>query len=49
MEKIKLGIIGIGNMGSNYATKVVNGECPDFQLVVFYAHHKNKENARKNE
>ena len=33
MEKIKLGIIGIGNMGSNYATKVVNGECPDFQLV----------------
>lgn len=33
MKKIKLGIIGIGNMGSNYATKVVNGECPDFELV----------------
>ncbi len=33
MGKIKLGIIGIGNMGSNYATKVVNGECPDFELV----------------
>jgi len=33
MSKIKLGIIGIGNMGSNYATKVANGECPDFDLV----------------
>lgn len=33
MAKIKLGIIGIGNMGSNYATKVTNGECPDFELV----------------
>ena len=33
MKKIKLGIIGIGNMGSNYATKVANGECPDFELV----------------
>ena len=33
MGKIKLGIIGIGNMGSNYATKVTNGECPDFELV----------------
>ncbi|MBR6643116.1 MAG: Gfo/Idh/MocA family oxidoreductase [Lachnospiraceae bacterium] len=33
MKKIKLGIIGIGNMGSNYATRVANGECPDFELV----------------
>ena len=33
MKKIKLGIIGIGNMGSNYATKVTQGECPDFELV----------------
>jgi len=33
MKKIKLGIIGIGNMGSNYATRIVNGECPDFELV----------------
>ncbi len=33
MGKIKLGIIGVGNMGSNYATKVTNGECPDFELV----------------
>ena len=31
--KVGFGIIGIGNMGSNYATKVTNGECPDFELV----------------
>ena len=32
-RKIKLGIIGIGNMGSNYAKKVSDGECPEFELV----------------
>ena len=33
MKKIRLGIIGIGNMGSSHARKVVEGKCPDFQLV----------------
>ncbi len=33
MEKIRLGIIGIGNMGTIHATKVVGGSCPDFVLA----------------
>ncbi len=33
MEKIKLGIIGIGNMGSGHAKSVRDGKCPDFELV----------------
>ena len=32
-KKIKLGIIGIGNMGSAHARNIVGGECPDFELV----------------
>ena len=32
-EKIKLGIIGVGNMGSSHAKNIVGGECPDFELV----------------
>ena len=32
MEKIRLGIIGIGNMGSGHANSVVGGKCPDFEL-----------------
>lgn len=32
-EKIKLGIIGIGNMGSAHAKNIVAGQCPDFELV----------------
>ncbi len=32
-KKIRLGIIGIGNMGTAHAQKVVAGECPDFELV----------------
>ena len=33
MEKIRLGIIGIGNMGSAHARDVVEGKCPDFVLT----------------
>lgn len=33
MEKIRLGIIGIGNMGSGHATRVRDGNCPDFVLA----------------
>ena len=32
-KKIRLGIIGIGNMGSGHACRVVDGECPDFLLT----------------
>ena len=32
-KKIRLGIIGIGNMGSGHAKKVAYGECPDFVLT----------------
>ena len=32
-KKIKLGVIGIGNMGSAHAKSVVEGQCPDFELV----------------
>lgn len=33
MEKIKLGIIGIGNMGSGHANNIKNGKCPEIELV----------------
>ena len=33
MDKIKLGVIGIGNMGSSHARDVVEGKCPDFVLT----------------
>ncbi|MBO5078591.1 MAG: Gfo/Idh/MocA family oxidoreductase [Oscillospiraceae bacterium] len=32
-EKIKLGVIGIGNMGSAHAKSVFQGKCPDFILT----------------
>lgn len=32
-RKIKLGIIGIGNIGSSHAKKVYDGQCPDFELA----------------
>ena len=33
MEKIRLGIIGIGNMGSGHAWSVYGGKCPDMVLA----------------
>ena len=30
---IRLGIIGIGNMGSGHAVNLLGGKCPDFDLV----------------
>ena len=33
MEKIRLGIIGVGNMGSSHAKKVNRGDVPDFVLA----------------
>ncbi|MBQ8624098.1 MAG: Gfo/Idh/MocA family oxidoreductase [Oscillospiraceae bacterium] len=33
MDKVRLGIIGIGNMGSGHANNVIKGMCPDFVLT----------------
>ena len=33
MEKIKLGILGIGNQGSTYSKKILDGQCPEVELV----------------
>lgn len=32
-KKIRLGIIGLGNMGSGHARSIMEGKCPDFDLV----------------
>ena len=32
-KKIRLGIIGFGNMGTSHAKNVNDGKCPDFELV----------------
>ena len=33
MNRIKLGIIGIGNMGSSHARNILNDKCPNIELV----------------
>lgn len=33
MKKIRLGIIGIGNMGSSHARNVLGGKCPEIELA----------------
>ncbi len=33
MEKIKLGIIGIGNMGSGHAQNIKDGKCPEIEIT----------------
>ena len=33
MEKIRLGILGIGNQGTKYSKAILEGACPDFVLA----------------
>jgi len=32
-QKIRLGIIGFGNMGAGHAQNIKNGDCPDFEIT----------------
>ena len=32
-RKVKLGIIGIGNMGSGHAKNIFEGKCPELEIV----------------
>ena len=32
-KKIKLGVIGVGNMGSSHIRNIMDGKCPEFELV----------------
>jgi homoserine dehydrogenase len=33
MEKIKLGIIGMGNIGNVHANNIIGGKCPEIELA----------------
>ncbi|HCK09965.1 MAG TPA: oxidoreductase, partial [Candidatus Latescibacteria bacterium] len=33
MEKVRIGIVGVGNMGSNHSRYLTAGEVPDGELV----------------
>ena len=39
MEKIRLGIIGIGNMGSNHARNIKDGKCPEMEIAAIADHN----------
>lgn len=41
-NKIKLGIIGIGNMGSGHANNIKNGECPDIEIVAIADNYESR-------
>ena len=33
MEKVRLGIIGFGNMGTNHFKNIMNGKCPEIVVT----------------
>ena len=48
MEKIRLGIIGVGNMGSGHLQNVIDGKCPKVEVTAVSDINLNKlENAKK--
>ena len=48
MDKIRLGIIGVGNMGSGHLRNVAEGKCPKVEVTAVADTNPEKlENARK--
>ncbi len=48
MEKVKLGIIGVGNMGSSHMKSILAGKCPEIDLVAVADTEPSRlENAKK--
>jgi len=39
MEKIRLGMLGLGNQGTMYAKKILAGDCPEFELAAICDHN----------
>ena len=39
MEPLKIGILGIGNEGRMFARRILNGECPEVELVAVCDHN----------
>ena len=33
MDKVRLGIIGVGNMGSGHIENIVAGKCPEIEVT----------------
>ena len=33
MEQVKIGIIGVGNMGSDHSKRITNGDVPELKLA----------------
>ena len=33
MSKVKLGVIGIGGMGSGHVNNILQGKCPEMEVV----------------
>ena len=47
MEKVRLGIIGYGNMGTTHADNILKGKCPDIILAAIADHKANRIDAAK--
>ena len=47
MEKVKLGIIGYGNMGTTHADNILKGNCPDINIVAIADHKPHRLEAAK--
>ena len=48
MKKVRLGIIGVGNMGSSHCKNIQDGKCPEIELVAIAdINEKNIENMKE--
>ncbi len=42
MDKVRLGIIGIGNMGTNHSKSLIEGKVPELELAAIADRQENR-------
>ncbi len=47
MEKVRLGIIGFGNMGSGHVNKILEGKCPEVEVTAIADRKEDRREAAK--
>ena len=47
MEKVRLGIIGYGNMGSGHTRNILEGKCPEIEITAIADRKADRREAAK--
>ena len=42
MRKVRLGVIGVGNMGTGHINNILSGQCPEIEVTAMADHRESR-------